>query len=96
MPLYELVAGRGHRPVSVRHEAADALVTLGLLRPEARGPSRDIHVAGRRLVLVIVAAAAADSIGTGGAIAVFAGGVALLVGYYVTAMRRRDLTTAGT
>jgi hypothetical protein len=88
LPMYELVEDMD-TPASVRRAAADALVTLGLLRPERRGPSRVfMWLAG--MVLVLVAAASAESIGTGGAIAVFAAGVALLVGYYVTSMRRGD------
>ncbi|MGH2978048.1 MAG: HEAT repeat domain-containing protein, partial [Solirubrobacterales bacterium] len=92
LPMYELVQDE-EADLFTRHTAAEALVTLGLLRRKRVGPSRIfLWLAG--MVLVLVALAAAQSIGPGGAIAVFAAGAAALIGRYVTARRKeRDAGT---
>src|SRR5688572_30921077 len=77
MLMYELVQDEQADPLT-RHAAAEALVTLGLLRRRRVGPSRPfLWLLG--MALVIVAAAAADTIGTVGAIVVFVAGIASLV-----------------
>ena len=85
MPLYEVVQNEAADP-GVRRAAADALVTFGLLRRERVGPSR-IFMWLVGIVLLLVAIAAASSIGPL-AIILFAAGVAALVYYSVRAMRQ--------
>lgn len=85
IPIYELMLDEG-TDEGVRHAAAEALVTLGLLRRERVGPSRFfLWLVG--MVLVIVAVAAAEYIGPA-AIVLFAIGAAALIGFYVKAMRK--------
>ena len=86
LPMYELVQEDDAEPTT-RHAAAEALVTLGLLRRPRVGPSRQfLWLVG--LTLVIVAAGAADIIGVAGAIALFVAGAAALVVYARRASRK--------
>jgi Flp pilus assembly protein TadB len=86
LPMYELVQEEDAEPIT-RHAAAEALVTLGLLRRPRVGPSRQfLWLIG--LTLVIVAAGAADIIGVAGAIVLFAVGAAVLVVYSRRASRK--------
>src|SRR5687768_1237975 len=80
LPMYELVQDE-QADLLTRSAAAEALVTLGLLRHRRAGPSRPFLwlVA---MALVIVAAAAVDTIGAVGAIVLFVAGAAALIGYY--------------
>jgi hypothetical protein len=78
LPMYELVQDEDADP-AIRHAAAEALVTLGLLRRRRVGPSRMfLWLVGA--TLVIVSAAAATSIGIA-AIALLPAGVAALIVY---------------
>jgi hypothetical protein len=86
MPMYELVQDE-EAELLTRHAAAEALVTLGLLRRQRVGPSRPfLWLVG--MALVIVAAAAADIIGAVGAILLLVAGIAALVVYYRWASRK--------
>jgi hypothetical protein len=86
LPMYELVQEEDAEPIT-RHAAAEALVTLGLLRRPRVGPSRQfLWLIG--LTLVIVAAGAADIVGIAGAIVLFAVGAAALVVYARRASRK--------
>jgi hypothetical protein len=79
LPMYELVQDE-QADLFTRHAAAEALVTLGLLRRQRPGPSRPfLWLVG--MALVIVAAAAADTIGVVGAITLFVVGAGALVVY---------------
>jgi hypothetical protein len=79
LPMYELVQDE-EGELFTRHAAAEALVTLGLLRRPRVGPSRMfLWLVGA--TLVIVSAAAASSIGVA-AIALLAAGTAALAVYY--------------
>jgi Flp pilus assembly protein TadB len=86
LPMYELVQDEEAEPF-IRQAAAQALVTLGLLRRQRVGPSRSfLWLVG--MALVIVAAAAAGIIGVLGAIVLFAAGSAALVLYYRRVARK--------
>jgi hypothetical protein len=78
LPMYELVQDEQAELV-IRHAAAEALVTLGLLRRRRVGPSR-MFLWLVAATLVIVSAAAATSIGIA-AIALLPAGAAALIFY---------------
>ena len=87
--MYELVQDEEAEPF-IRHAAAEALVTLGLLRRRRVGPSRPfLWLVG--MALVIVAAAAADTIGVVGAIVLLLAGSAALVVYYRRVSKDRSV-----
>jgi hypothetical protein len=87
LPMYDLVQDE-QADAFTRHAAAEALVTLGLLRRQRVGPSRPfLWLVG--MALVIVAAAAADTIGAAGAIVLFVAAFAALVVYYRWASRKQ-------
>jgi Flp pilus assembly protein TadB len=80
LPLYEFVLDEKADLVT-RQAAAEALVRLGLLRRGREGASRPfLWLVG--MTLVIVAAAAVDTIGVVGAIVLLVAGTAALVAYY--------------
>ena len=88
LPMYELVQDE-QADLFTRHAAAEALVTLGLLRRQRAGPSRPfLWLVG--MALVIVAAAAADTIGAVGAIVLFVAAGAALIGYYRRVSRKES------
>jgi hypothetical protein len=92
LPLYELVQDE-EADLFTRQAAAEALVSLGLLRRKRVGPSRPyLWLLG--MTLVIVAAAAVDTIGVVGAVAVIvAGTTGLVVLYRWASGRERESGT---
>ena len=90
MPLYELMQNQLADPF-VRRNAAEALVTLGLLRRPGSGVSRIfLWMAG--LTLVIVSVGAAQTIGAA-AVAVFLAGAAALAAYAIREFRKGQGTS---
>ena len=86
LPMYELVQDE-QAELFIRQAAAQALVTLGLLRRQRVGPSRSfLWLVG--MALVIVAAGGAGIIGVLGALVIFAAGAAALVLYYRRVARK--------
>jgi hypothetical protein len=89
LPMYDLVQDESADP-GVRHVAAEALVTLGLLRRERRGPS-PVFLWLLGMLLVVGSVAAADSLGAWAILVFVAGAGALGVYAFRQLGQRRGL-----
>jgi membrane protein implicated in regulation of membrane protease activity len=92
MPLYELAQDEEADPAA-RRKAAEALVVVGALRRKRVGPTR-VFLWLVWLTFAIVAGATAESIGAGGAIALFVAGTVALVVYVRRAVRKERTSHA--
>jgi HEAT repeats len=89
LPMYELVQDETADP-GVRHVAAEALVTLGLLRRERTGPS-PVFLWLLGMLLVVGSVAAADSLGAWAILVFVAGAGALGIYAFRQLGQRRGL-----